>query len=172
MVRDEVTIAVKVEGEADARRALRRIHREAAGGIDVAWLSALVFLASLLGATVARAEDAHGVVGTRHGCVDFSVTSTGTTYTSASLENMQGSAALAASLYWTEIMVKGGSDPVYLCEAAVASCGADTTNKLVVATGASITLPTRGISVQSIALFGPGLGATTGQLCGFFRVTP
>lgn len=134
----------------------------------------LVAILVLLGLPhLARAEDMHDIRGTKHGCVDFSVTNAAwTTYTSASLENMQGSTALAASLYWTQIQIINGDGPVYVCEAAAASCGADTTNKLEVATAAASIDPARGLSIQSVSLTGAGLAATTGQLCGFFRSAP
>lgn len=139
----------------------------------LALAAAVVFLVSCGLTSLARAEDMHDVRGTRHGCVDFSVTNAAwTTYTSASLENMQGSTALAASLYWTQIQVINGDGPVYVCEAAAANCGADSTNKLEVATGAASIDPARGLSIQSVSLTGAGLAATTGQLCGFFRVSP
>ena len=138
---------------------------------------AAVFLFVSCGLTgFARAEDLNDVRGTRHGCVDVTATGGWDTLTSASLENSTGSAALSASLYWTEVLVKDGSATVYLCLAAAASCGAGTGNKLAVAAGSSITLPLRGVApsgssgVQSIAVY--AAAATTVQVCGFFRSAP
>ena len=122
-------------------------------------------------AVPAGAEDQYDIRGTKHGCTDFTVGAAWATYTSASLEDQAGSAVLGASLYWTEIMIKAPSAAVYICEAAAASCGANTTNKLSVASGATIVLPLKGLAGQSIALQGSGAGVT-GQLCGYFRVSP
>ena len=131
------------------------------------------FLCALIiscAAVPAVAEDMYDIRGTKHGCADVVATGGWDDLTSASLENMQGSAALGASLYWTEVIVKSGSAAVYLCEAAGAGCGANTANKLSVATGASLTIPLRGLVVQTIAVL--AAGATTVQVCGFFRASP
>jgi len=119
---------------------------------------------------LAHAEDSRDVRGTRHGCQDITATGGWDTLTSASLENQQGSAALASGLYWSEILVKGGSATVYVCEAAAASCGSGTTNKASVATGATLMLPLYGLSVTSVAIY--AANGTTLQVCGYFRTTP
>ena len=128
------------------------------------------FFAALGIARVAQAEDAQDIRGTKHGCVDHTATGGWDTLTSASLENQQGSAVLAASLYWPEILIKSGSAAVYVCETTAASCGAGTTNKMSVATGATLVLPMRGLSAQSIAVY--ATAATTVQVCGYFRSSP
>ena len=83
-----------------------------------------------------------------------------------------GSAALAASLHWTELTVKAPSAAVYVCLAGASSCGANTTNKLSVATGATLVLPVTGLSLQTISLYGTGIIGSAVQVCGFFRVHP
>ena len=127
----------------------------------------LILFVTLGGLAPVHAEDASDVRGTSHGCVDVTGSGAWATLTSASLENSAGSAALAASLYWTEIVVKDGSAPAYICLAAAASCGGTTANKMVVPTGAALALPLRGISTQSVAVF--TAGAATAQVCGYFR---
>ncbi len=131
----------------------------------------LVVLLVLLGLThLAHAEDAYDVRGTKHGCADLTATGGWDTLTSASLENQQAAAALSASLYWTEVLVKGGSAAVYVCEATGTSCGTGTGNKLSVATAGSLSLPLRGLNTQSIAIY--AANGTTVQVCGYFRSAP
>ena len=133
-------------------------------------LAALVAFLTAFGVVcVARAEDALDVRGTKHGCADVTATGDWATLTSASLENAAGSSALAASLYWTEVFISGGSADVYLCEAAAASCGVGTGNKQKVPTAGAIALPLRGLGIQSIATY--AANGTTFQICGFFRAT-
>ena len=134
--------------------------------------SALLGLLLILAVTpVARAEDAKDIRGNYHGCLDYTFSATEwATLTSASLENMAGVSTLAASLYWTEIMVKGASATVYVCEAASASCGAGPSNKVSVATGATLVLPLRGTGVKSVAIYSED--GTTAQVCGYFRAVP
>lgn len=137
----------------------------------VAWSAVmLVFLVVFGLARLARAEDAQDVRGTRHGCKDVTASGGWDTLTSADLENMQGSAVLASGLYWTELLIKDGSASVYVCEAAGASCGVGTGNKLSVAAGASVVLPMRGLTATSVAIY--ATAATTVQVCGFFRTVP
>jgi hypothetical protein len=132
---------------------------------------AFVVFAIVFGLTsIARAEDSQDIRGTRHGCTDLTTTGAWDELTSASLEDMRGSSALAASLYWTELFIKGGSAVVYVCEAAAADCGSNTTNKLSVASGASITLPLRGLSLRTVSI--QATASTTVQVCGFFRTAP
>lgn len=132
---------------------------------------AFVVFAIVFGLTsIARAEDSQDIRGTRHGCTDLTTTGAWDELTSASLEDMRGSSALAASLYWTELFIKGGSATVYVCEAASADCGSNTTNKLSVASGASITLPLRGLSLRTVSI--QATASTTVQVCGFFRTAP
>ena len=136
-------------------------------------LASVVFIvfALVFGLTsAARAEDSNDIRGTDHGCKDVTASGGWDTLTSADLESQRGSAVLSASLYWTEILVKGGSAAVYVCEAAGASCGTGTGNKLSVASGAALTLPLRGMSIQSVAIY--AAAATTVQVCGYFRKSP
>jgi len=119
---------------------------------------------------LAHAEDSQDVRGTRHGCKDVTATGGWDTLTSADMESQAGSAVLASGLYWTEIMVKDGSAAVYVCETTGASCGSGTGNKMSVATGATLVLPMRGLSVTSIAVY--AAAATTVQVCGYFRTAP
>jgi hypothetical protein len=136
-------------------------------GLAFATLAALLCLAG-----PCRAEDAQDVRGTKSGCLDVTADGNWTSYTSASLEDESGTAALAASLYWTEVAVYNGSASVYVCQTAAASCHAagDTTNKRVVLTGAAWVLPVRGKGVQTVAI--KAANGTTYQLCGYFRTTP
>lgn len=150
---------------------------ESRGFLGTLGVGLMVMLFLLLGLThLARAEDMHDIRGTRRGCVDVTGTAAWVTLTSASLENSTASSALAASLYWTEITVKDGTGAVQLCLNAAASCGADTTNKDNIASGAALTLPLRGLpqgtasGIQSVAVYA-GV-ATTFQVCGYFRVSP
>ena len=146
---------------------------ESRGFLGTLGVGLMVMLFLLLGLThLAHAEDMHDIRMTRHGCQDLVVPAAWTTYTSASFENMQGSAALAGSLYWTELFVKAPDVALYICEAAAASCGADTTNKMSVAAGASLTVPLRGLGIQSLSLYGTGIIGTTVQVCGGFRSAP
>ena len=121
-------------------------------------------------ASIARAEDSQDIRGTKHGCKDVTASGGWDTLTSADLESQTGSAVLASGLYWTEILVKSGSATVYVCEAAGASCGTGTGNKLSVASGAALTLPLRGLSVTSVAIY--ATAAATLQVCGYFRTSP
>lgn len=132
---------------------------------------AFVVFAIVFGLTsIARAEDSQDIRGTDHGCKDVTASGGWDTLTSADLESQRGSAVLSASLYWTELLVKSGSATVYVCETAGASCGSGTANKLSVASGAALTLPLRGMSVQSVAIY--ATAATTVQVCGYFRKSP
>jgi hypothetical protein len=135
-------------------------------------LALVVFVVTFGLAGLARAQDVNGVVGTRHGCVDATIGTSWTELTSASMESSTGSAALAASLHWTELTVKAPSAAVYVCLAGASSCGANTTNKLSVATGATLVLPVTGLSLQTISLYGTGIIGSAVQVCGFFRVHP
>lgn len=147
-----------------SERPMRRAHIAGA-------LALVVFIVTFGLAGLARAQDVNGVVGTRHGCVDLTLGVEWTALTSASLESSTGSAVLAGSLYWTEILIKEPSDSVYLCLAAAASCGSGTTNKLKVTSGGTLALPVTGLSLQTISLYGTS-GSPTLQVCGFFRVHP
>lgn len=171
MASADLTIKIGVGGEDEARAAIERVSRSlarTAGVPSLVWAFAVAFLGAFLGGVcAARAEDALDIRGTKHGCQDVTASGGWDTLTSASLENQQGAAALSASLYWTEVVVKGGSAAVYVCEAAAASCGSGTANKMAVATGATLVLPLRGLSVQSIAVYA-AIG-TTVQVCGYFR---
>ena len=93
------------------------------GARVAAWCAAVVFAVAFGLVSLARAEDAQDVRGNFHGCVDATVPTSWTELTSASLEDSKGSGALSASLYWTELMIKGGSAAVYVCMAG-ASCAA------------------------------------------------
>ena len=135
-------------------------------------LALVVFIVTFGLAGLARAQDSMGVVGTRHGCVDATIAAEWTALTSASLESSTGSAALAASLYWTELTVKAPSAAVYVCLAGASSCGSGTTNKLSVAADATLVLPVTGLSLQTISLYGTGIVGSAVQVCGFFRVHP
>jgi hypothetical protein len=139
-------------------------------GARVAAWSIAVFLVVSVGLVgLARAEDAQDIRGTAHGCVDATVQTEWTALTSASLENSKGSSVLAGSLYWTEILIKGGSAAVYLCLAGASSCGIGTTNKLSVPAGATLSIPLRGLGVQTISLYGTGITGSAVQVCGYFR---
>jgi len=136
-------------------------------------LAAVVFVVFALVfflASLARAEDSQDIRGNYHGCKDVTASGGWDTLTSVDLESQTGSAVLSASLYWTELLIKSGSAAVYVCEAAGASCGTGTGNKLSVASGAALTLPLRGMSVQSVAIY--ATAATTVQVCGYFRKSP
>lgn len=119
---------------------------------------------------LAHAEDSQDVRGTRHGCVDVTATGGWDSLTSASLESTASGTSLAASLYWTELLVLNGSADVYVCLTTGASCGTGTGNKLKVASGAALTLPLRGLSTQSVAVY--ATASTTLQVCGYFRTAP
>jgi len=135
----------------------------------VAWV---VVMGCVLGvAGLARAEDAQDVRGTKSGCQDVTIGAAWSDFTSSGLENAQGSGALGSGLYWTEISVANTSASLFICLAAGASCGADTTNKRLVPSGGVWVLPLRGLSTQTIALRA-GAAGVTGQLCGYFRATP
>ena len=134
-----------------------------------AWCAAVAFAVAFGLASLARAEDAQDVRGTAHGCADLTVPASWTEYTSASLESSKGSAALAGSLYWTEILVKDGSAAVYVCLAGASSCGSGTTNKLSVPAGATLSIPLRGLGVQTLSLYGTGIVGSVVQVCGYFR---
>lgn len=128
------------------------------------------FLALLLLAGVAHAEDAQDVRGNYVGCKDVTATGSWVSYTSADLENAAGSAVLGSGLYYTEVALTQPSASVYLCHTAAGSCGADTTNKRSVASGAALVVPMRGLGVQTIAL--RAANGTTVQLCAYFRASP
>lgn len=135
-------------------------------------LALVVFLVAFGLAGLARAEDAQDIRGTHHGCVDTTVPTSWTSLTSASLESSKGSTSLAASLYWTEILIKAPSAAVYLCMATAASCGTGTANKLSVDTGGTLMIPLRGLNLQTVSLYGTGIVGSTVQVCGYFRVQP
>lgn len=139
------------------------------GARVAAWCIAVILMVSAGLVGLARAEDAQDVRGTAHGCADLTVAAEWTALTSASLENSKGSAALSASLYWTEILVKGGTAAVYVCLAGASSCGSGTTNKLSVPAGATLSIPLRGLGVQTLSLYGTGGGGSAVQVCGYFR---
>ena len=130
----------------------------------------LFFALLMLLPLAAGAEDSNDVRGTKSGCKDFTATGSFVSFTSADLEDAAGSSTLASGLYWTEVTVTGTSATVYVCTAAAASCGADTTNKRAVASGAALTLPMRGLATATVAL--RAANGTTGHLCGYFRSTP
>lgn len=142
----------------------------------LALAAAVAFLVSCGLTSLARAEDMNDVRGTRHGCIDVTSTGGWDTVTSDLMENSTSGAVLAASLYWTEVLIHGGSAAVYLCLNSKTNCGTGTANKLSVATGATVSIPLRGIApasasgVQSIAVYS-GIGETF-QVCGHFRVSP
>lgn len=139
------------------------------GARAAAWCIAVILMVSVGLVGLARAEDAQDIRGTAHGCVDTTIQAEWTALTSASLESSKGSAALAGSLYWTEILVKGGTAAVYLCMAGASSCGSGTANKLSVPAGATLSIPLRGLGVQTISLYGTGGGGSAVQVCGYFR---
>lgn len=139
------------------------------GARVAAWCAAVAFAVAFGLASLARAEDAQDVRGNFHGCYDVTVPTSWTELTSASLEDSKGSGALSASLYWTELMIKGGSAAVYVCMAGASSCGSGTTNKLSVPTSATLAIPMRGLSVQTISLYGTGITGSAIQVCGYFR---
>lgn len=137
----------------------------------VAWALIMAVFACAFGvARLARAEDKDDVRGNFHGCADVTATGGWDSLTSASLESSLGSSTLAASLYWTEVLVVNGSADVYLCLTTGASCGTGTAGKLKVASGAALSLPLRGLATRSVAVY--ATAATTLQVCGYFRVQP
>ena len=139
----------------------------------LASLIALVaFLVVFCLAALASAEDAQDIRGTHHGCVDSTIAAEWTAFTSASLESSKTATTLQASLYWTEIMIKAPSAAVYLCLAGTSACGVGTGNKISVAADATLVLPLRGLSVQTLSLYGTGGVGSTVQVCGYFRNTP
>ena len=139
------------------------------GARVAAWCAAVVFAVAFGLAGLARAEDAQDVRGNYHGCVDTTVPTSWTELTSASLEDSKGSAALSGSLYWTELLIKGGSAAVYVCMTGASSCGSGTTNKLSVDAGATLSIPLRGLLVQTVSLYGTGMVGSAVQVCGYFR---
>ena len=138
------------------------------GARVAAWCAVVAFGVAFGLAQLARAEDAQDVRGKYHGCVDTTVPTSWTELTSASLEDSKGSAALSGSLYWTELLIKGGDAAVYVCLTGASSCGSGTTNKLAVPTSATLAIPMRGLNVQTISLYGTGGGSVI-QVCGYFR---
>lgn len=139
------------------------------GARVAAWCIAVILMVSVGLVGLARAEDAQDIRGTAHGCVDATVPTSWTEYTSESLEDSKGSAALSANLYWTEILIKGGSAAVYLCLAGASSCGSGTTNKLSVPAGATLSIPLRGLDLKTLSLYGTGITGSVVQVCGYFR---
>lgn len=139
------------------------------GARVAAWCAVVAFGVAFGLAQLARAEDAQDVRGKYHGCVDTTVPTSWTELTSASLEDSKGSAALSGSLYWTELLIKGGDAAVYVCLTGASSCGANTTNKLSVASGATLSIPLRGLLVQTVSLYGTGIAGSAVQVCGYFR---
>ena len=119
---------------------------------------------------LAHAEDSQDVRGTLHGCKDVTASGGWDALTSADLEDSEGSAVLAASLYFTEIMVLNGSAHAHICLAAAASCGTGTANKVKVASGAALVLPLRGLASQAVSIY--AAAATTLQVCAYFRKAP
>ena len=139
--------------------------------------SILLIILALLAATGASAQDSTGVVGTRQGCVRATVSATGWTYyTSASMTDGTGTAALPASLYVMEVtlQVEDTTDGAYLCLGS--SCGTVTTNKPLVPASGARTVGTRGVGtatgarVQTIGVHGAGTG-TDLVVCAYYRTT-
>lgn len=136
------------------------------------WVALLLFAGMFLASIgrPARAEDSHGVVGAKMGCKDFTAKGSFVTFAPSDLEDVAGSGALSGTLYVSTVQILNTSASVYLCLAASASCGADTTNKPVTAAGAARLDVTYGMGVTSIAL--RAANAVTGQVCVVYRTTP
>lgn len=139
--------------------------------------SILLIILALLAATGASAQDSTGIVGTRQGCVRATVSSTGWTYyTSASMTDGTGTAALPASLYVMEVTIQNEdtTDGAYLCLGS--SCGTVPTNKPLIPASGARTVGTRGVStatgarVQTIGVYGAGTG-TDVLVCAYYRTT-
>lgn len=144
-------------------------NRCMSGARVAAWCIAVILMVSVGLVGLARAEDAQDVRGTAHGCVDATIQTEWTALTSASIENSKTATTLPASLYWTEILIKGGSAAVYVCLAGASSCGSGTTNKLSVPAGATLSIPLRGLGLQTVSLYGTGITGSVVQVCGYFR---
>jgi hypothetical protein len=139
--------------------------------------SILLVILALLAATGASAQDSTGVVGTRLGCVRATVSATGWTYyTSASMTDATGTAALPAGLYVMEVTLQNEdtTDAAYLCLGS--SCGTATTSKPLVPVGGARTVSARAVStstgarVQSVGVYGAGTG-TDVMVCAYYRTT-
>lgn len=142
------------------------------GARVAAWCVVVAFGVAFGLAQLARAEDAQDIRGSNHGCVDTTVPTSWTALTSASMENSRGSAALSSGLYWTELLILEPSAAVYVCLAGASSCGANTTNKLAVPAGGTLSIPLRGLNVQTVSLYGTGIVGSVVQVCGYFRSVP